>query len=48
MGSGTTGMVCVNIGRKFIGIEIEEKYFEAACKRIERAVAQGKFDFGEN
>jgi DNA modification methylase len=39
MGSGTTGVACVNIGRKFIGIEIVEKYFDAACKRIEIAVA---------
>ena len=37
MGSGTTGVACVNLGRKFIGIEIEEKYFDIACKRIEKA-----------
>jgi DNA modification methylase len=47
MGSGTTGVACVNIQRKFIGIEIEEKYFDVSCKRIELAVAQGQFDFGE-
>ena len=34
MGSGTTGVACVNTGRKFIGIEKEEKYFEIAKKRI--------------
>jgi DNA modification methylase len=45
MGSGTTGVACVGLGRKFIGIEIEEKYFDAACKRIEIATAQGKFNF---
>lgn len=37
MGSGTTGVACVNLGRKFIGIEIEPKYFDIACKRIEKA-----------
>jgi len=40
MGSGTTGVACANLGRKFIGIEIEEKYFQIACKRIEGAYAQ--------
>jgi len=36
MGSGTTGVACVKTGRKFIGIELDEDYFLAACKRIER------------
>ena len=40
MGSGTTGVACANLGRKFIGIEIEEKYFDIACKRIEIAYSQ--------
>ena len=40
MGSGTTGVACANLGRKFIGIEIEEKYFDIACKRIETAYSQ--------
>lgn len=40
MGSGTTGMACASLGRKFIGIEIEPKYFDIACKRIEDAYAQ--------
>ena len=35
MGSGTTGVACVNTGRKFIGIEKDKKYFAAAKKRIE-------------
>ena len=39
MGSGTTGVACVRLGRKFIGVEIDERYFDIACKRIERAYA---------
>jgi len=42
MGSGTTGVACANLGRKFIGIEIERKYFDIACERIEMAYAQGR------
>ena len=42
MGSGTTGVACMNLGRKFIGIEIEEKYFDIACERIRAAQAQGR------
>lgn len=41
MGSGTTGVAAVQMGRKFIGIEREPKYFDIACERIERAYAQG-------
>jgi DNA modification methylase len=37
MGSGTTGVAAVQMGRKFIGIEREPKYFKIACKRIEDA-----------
>ncbi len=40
MGSGTTGVACVKLGRKFIGIEIEPKYFDIACRRIAAAYAQ--------
>lgn len=40
MGSGTTGVACVNLGRKFIGIEIEPRYFDIACRRIEEAYRQ--------
>ncbi len=40
MGSGTTGVACVNLGRKFIGIEIDEDYFNIACRRIEEAYQQ--------
>jgi site-specific DNA-methyltransferase (adenine-specific)/modification methylase len=46
MGSGTTGVACVEQQRKFIGIEINEKYFDIACKRIEEIVSQKIFDFG--
>lgn len=35
MGSGTTGLACKNLNRKFIGIEKEKKYFDIAVKRIE-------------
>ena len=37
MGSGTTGVVCVNLNRKFIGIEQDEQYFNIAKERIEKA-----------
>jgi len=40
MGSGTTGVACVQTGRNFIGIEIEEKYYEIAEKRIAAAQLQ--------
>ena len=37
MGSGTTGVACVNTNRNFIGIEMGENYFNIAEKRIEEA-----------
>jgi len=40
MGSGTTGVAAVKMGRKFIGIEREPKYFDIACKRIKEAAKQ--------
>ena len=40
MGSGTTGVAASQMGRKFIGIERELKYFDIACKRIEQASKQ--------
>lgn len=40
MGSGTTGVACVKHGRKFVGIEVEPKYFDIACRRIEDAHRQ--------
>lgn len=42
MGSGTTGVACANLGRSFIGIEREPKYFEIACRRIEDAQRQAR------
>jgi DNA modification methylase len=40
MGSGTTGVACAKLGRSFIGIEIDEGYFNIACDRIRKAYAQ--------
>jgi site-specific DNA-methyltransferase (adenine-specific)/modification methylase len=40
MGSGTTGVAAMQLGRRFIGIELEPKYFDIACKRIENAQRQ--------
>ena len=37
MGSGSTGVACMNTNRKFIGIELDKKYFDIASKRIEEA-----------
>lgn len=42
MGSGTTGVAAIQLGRKFIGIEREPKYFSIACRRIEQAAKQGQ------
>jgi len=44
MGSGTTGVACVRTGRRFIGIEKEEKYFEIALRRIREAERMAKCD----
>jgi DNA modification methylase len=43
MGSGPVGVACMDLGRKFIGIEIDEKYFDIACHRIDLAARQGRF-----
>lgn len=40
MGSGTTGVACAKLGRKFIGIEIDPGYFDIACRRIQKAYDQ--------
>jgi site-specific DNA-methyltransferase (adenine-specific) len=43
MGSGTTGVAAVRMGRDFVGIEKDEKHFFTACKRIDDAQRQGDF-----
>ncbi len=40
MGSGTTGVACARLGRPFIGVEIEQKYFDIACRRIDETQRQ--------
>ena len=40
MGSGTTGVAAVKLGRKFIGVEIDQNYFDIACRRIGEATKQ--------
>ncbi|EAC0780247.1 site-specific DNA-methyltransferase [Salmonella enterica subsp. enterica] len=42
MGSGTTGVAAVRLGRKFIGIERESQYFDMACERLGKAVEEGR------
>ncbi len=41
MGSGTTGVAAAQLGRDFVGIELEAKFFDIACRRIEDAHRQG-------
>lgn len=43
MGSGTTGVACAKMGRKFTGIELDSDYFEIACERIRKAYEQPDF-----
>lgn len=40
MGSGTTGVACAKLGRKFTGIELDSQYFDIACERIRKAYDQ--------
>ena len=40
MGSGSTGVACAKLGRKFIGIDLEPKYFDISCERIHKAYDQ--------
>lgn len=42
MGSGTTGVACSRLGRRFIGIELESRWFDIACHRIDQAQRQGR------
>lgn len=46
MGSGSTGVAAVQMGRKFIGIERDPGYFDIACRRIEQAQMQGDMFVG--
>ncbi len=43
MGSGTTGVACLALGRRFVGCELQPRYFDAACERLE-AAERGFFD----
>lgn len=47
MGAGATGIAALRLRRKFIGIEIEPRYFDIACKRIEQEARQGKLPLTE-
>lgn len=42
MGSGTTGVACADLGKRFIGVECDPKYFELAHQRISATYAQGR------
>lgn len=42
MGSGTTGVACMGLGRRFVGVEKDPAYFDVACKRVEATQAQGR------
>jgi site-specific DNA-methyltransferase (adenine-specific) len=46
-GSGTTGIACVRLGRRFIGIERDPKWFDLACRRISGELAQPRPDHRE-
>lgn len=45
MGSGSTGVASVNIGRSFIGTELSDDYFDIASNRIQRAYEAALDDF---
>jgi len=42
MGSGTTGLACLRLGRPFVGIEMDPHYFQVACDRLTAAARQGQ------
>lgn len=46
MGSGSTGVACINTNRKFIGIELDEQYFKISCGRVKQAL-EYKNDYGD-
>lgn len=45
LGSGTSGLAAINLGRRFIGVEIEPKYFDIACRRISDALKRPHLPF---
>ena len=47
LGSGSTGVACVTSGRKFIGVEIDEDYFDVACRRLEEAQRQTTLEWAD-
>lgn len=47
MGSGTTGVACVDLAREFVGIEVETPYFDIACHRISEALKRPRLPFDE-
>lgn len=47
MGSGTTGVACMRQGRRFIGVEISEVYFDLACKRLEAVAREPRLPMSE-
>ena len=47
MGSGTTGVAAVQLGRRFVGIEIDEQYFDIACRRIADALSRPRLPLDE-
>lgn len=47
MGSGSTGVACINTGRRFIGIELNKSYYETACERIEAAKIEKQNERGK-
>ena len=47
MGSGTTGVACVQLGRKFIGIELDPGYFDIACRRISDELRRPRLPFDQ-
>lgn len=48
MGSGTTGIAALRLGRKFVGIEVELRWFDVACRRIEAEARQGRLLYDEH
>lgn len=47
MGSGTTGVACIQLGRRFIGVELDPRYFDIARRRLEAELAKPRLPFDE-